>query len=315
MDFEHLQQRLPAVAKAVAQSITAHEKIRHLDRVTLPRREAVVECVELLRGIAYPGYFGWQGQLDAGLEYRVGDNVHKLAERLYEQVRCALRYQRHIAEGQRGTDCDSCDDAAADAVLKFLERIPAVRELLAGDVQAILDNDPAATNSDEAIFCYPGLHAITVQRFAHELYVLHVPLIPRMMTEYAHSITGADIHAGATIGRNFFIDHATGVVIGETTVIGNNVRIHQGVTLGGLKLAGGKDAKESKEKKRHPTIEDDVRIFPSATILGGRTVIGKGTVVSANALITQSVAAHQEVKVPQPTLQILPDKLYDIYQI
>ena len=191
-------------------------------------------------------------------------------------------------------------DAADDIVSAFLEKLPSLREVLATDVQAAYDGDPAAFNTDEVIFSYPGLLAITVNRLAHELFLMGVPLIPRMMTEYAHSVTGIDIHPGASIGRYFFIDHGTGVVIGETTVIGNGVKLYQGVTLGALSTRGGQSLRH---KKRHPTLEDNVTVYSGASILGGETVIGTEAVIGSNAFVTSSVPAHTRVSIKNPELQ------------
>ena len=185
-------------------------------------------------------------------------------------------------------------------VKEFLNRIPALREILATDVQAAYDGDPAAFNTDEVIFSYPGVFAITVNRIAHELHLLGVPLIPRMMTEYAHSLTGIDIHPGATIGKYFFIDHGTGVVVGETTEIGDNAKIYQGVTLGALSTRGGQTLRNT---KRHPTLEDNVTVYSGASILGGDTVIGEGAVIGSNAFITSSVPGGTRVSIKNPELQ------------
>src|SRR5205085_11719692 len=210
--------------------------------------------------------------------------VLELSDMLFEQVRCCLRYRRQLPGSEsEGARCEECDDRSADIVSKFFERIPAVREMLAADVQAAFDSDPAAQSTDETIYSYPGLFAITVQRLAHEFCRMEVPLLPRIMTEYAHSLTGIDIHPGAKLGQSFFIDHGTGVVIGETTIIGNNVKVYQGVTLGALAPAFGQLLRG---QKRHPTIEDDVTIYAGATILGGDTVIGRGVIINGNVFIT-----------------------------
>lgn len=192
------------------------------------------------------------------------------------------------------------EDQARTVCPAFFNAIPAIRATVQTDVQAAFDGDPAASGKDEIIFAYPGLYAITVYRLAHELYRLEVPMLPRMMTELAHSATGIDIHPGADIGEAFFIDHGTGIVIGQTTVIGDRVKIYQGVTLGGLSTRGGQSLRDT---KRHPTIEDDVTIYAGATILGGGTVIGQGCVICANAFITQSVAPHTRVNTETPLLQ------------
>lgn len=189
---------------------------------------------------------------------------------------------------------------AQEIVKKFIMQIPKLRGMLAKDVQAAYDGDPAAYNTDEVIFSYPGVFAISVNRIAHELHLLGVPMIPRIMTEYAHNLTGIDIHPGATIGEYFFIDHGTGVVVGETTEIGNNVKIYQGVTLGALSTRGGQSLRNS---KRHPTLKDNVTVYSGASILGGETVIGEGAVIGSNAFITSSVPDNTRVSIKNPELQ------------
>ena len=189
------------------------------------------------------------------------------------------------------------DRQAQEMTVRFLEKIPDVRALLATDLQAFYDGDPAATSLDEIIIAYPGLLAITVNRLAHELFLLKVPLIPRIMTEYAHGRTGIDIHPGATIGKYFFIDHGTGIVVGETTIIGDRVKLYQGVTLGALST---RDGHHSQPGKRHPTVEDDVTIYSGATILGGNTTIGRGSVVGGNAFLTSSVQKDTRVVIHAP---------------
>src|SRR5436189_527655 len=202
--------------------------------------------------------------------------------------------------GGGNEECKQCDHEAAEIVATVFERIPQLREVLATDVQAAFDGDPAAQSTDETIFCYPGLFAITVQRLAHEFYKTHVPLLPRIMTEYAHSLTGIDIHPGAKLGPRFFIDHGTGVVVGETTEIGTNVKLYQGVTLGALAPAYGQALRG---QKRHPTIEDDVTIYAGATILGGETIIGKGAVIGGNVFITARVPPLNQVSAEPPKLK------------
>jgi serine O-acetyltransferase len=304
MNHQDLKQRLPGAIDTIVKSVHAHENIQHLGRVSLPNRDAVIEAVGLLRQIMFPGYFGKQGLTEQAITYRIGELVVEVAEILYEQISASLCYKQSMAEAEKGASPgggakgQSVNERASEVVWKFLERIPAVRELLASDVEAAIEGDPAAKDADETIFCYPGVYAIMTQRLAHELWKLEVPLLPRIMTEHAHSETGIDIHPAAKIGRRFFIDHGTGVVIGETSVIGNNVRIYQGVTLGGLVLTRSKTPGE----KRHPTIEDDVTIFSGATILGGETVIGKGAIISGNVFITTSIPPMKVVHNPSPKL-------------
>jgi serine O-acetyltransferase len=261
-----------------------------------------VRIVELLRQVTFPGFVGPAGQpplTPDALPGHITSVIAELAELMFEQVRLCLRYKSNLAETDR--ECARCDDEARTTVADVLAAIPRVRELISTDVQAAYDADPAAQNTDETILSYPGLFAICVQRFAHEFHTRGVPMLPRMMTEHAHSLTGIDIHPGAKIGRRFFIDHGTGIVIGETTTIGDNVKIYQGVTLGGLSpdrlvehFRGG--------VKRHPTIENDVTIYANATILGGETTIGQNSVVGGNVFLTASVPANTLVAVEDAKL-------------
>jgi serine O-acetyltransferase len=300
VDRNQLNERLPGVVNALVESITRQKEMKHLDRVFLPNREVIRGSINQLRELVFPGYFGKQGLTSQNVTYHIGELVNELNDLLFEQIRCCLRYREQIP-GQAGDNdkCAECDDEAAKIVLTFFQRLPAVREILATDVLAAFESDPAAHSTDETIFCYPGLFAIFVQRLAHEFFELGVPLLPRIMTEYAHSRTGIDIHPGAKLGRSFFIDHGTGVVIGETTEIGNNVKIYQGVTLGAVAPAFGQSLRGT---KRHPTIEDDVTIYAGATILGGETVIGKGALIGGNVFIAQSVPPMNRVTAEPPRL-------------
>jgi serine O-acetyltransferase len=293
-------ERLPIAARELVQSVLAEPRTQHLNRVFLPSRPEIVAIIEKLRQIVYPGYFGPPGLTSDNLPERLADMLREMSRSLYEQVRCCLRYRQQIANGESDSQaCKDCDRQAEEIIATFLDRMPAVRALLATDVQAAFDSDPAATSTDETIFCYPGLLAVTVQRLAHEFYLLNVPLLPRIMTEWAHSVTGIDIHPGAELGESFFIDHGTGVVIGETTRIGKNVKVYQGVTLGALAPHFGQ---RLRGQKRHPTIEDDVTIYSNATILGGDTVIGKGSVIGGNVFITTSVPQQNQVIAEPPKL-------------
>ncbi len=300
MTRTELQNRLPTVVDALVASVVHEPRMRHLNRVHLPSRDEIVACVGLLRQLLFPGYFGKPGLTSANVTYRVGEIVTDVADRLYEQVRHCLRYRQGVPDDAAAGDCGDCDDHAAQIVSTFLDRIPAVRETLSDDVQAAFDSDPAAQNTDETVFSYPGLYAISVQRLAHEFYRLDVPLLPRIMTEHAHGETGIDIHPGATLGHRLFIDHGTGVVIGETCTIGRNVKIYQGVTLGALAPDFGQALRGT---KRHPTIEDDVTIYAGATILGGETTIGRGSVIGGNVFITRSVPAQNRVSIEPPKLK------------
>lgn len=301
MDVKDLNDRLPAIVESLTKSVLAEPRMQHLDRVLLPKRDVIISSVKLLRQLIFPGYFGTQAMTQQNLPFRIGELVIELSSLLYEQVRCCLRYHEKIPGNNGDTDhCKNCDAEARQIVAQFFDLIPAVRDVLATDVQAAFDGDPAARSTDETIFCYPGLFAITVQRLAHEFYKMGVPLLPRIMTEYAHSLTGIDIHPGARLGPRFFIDHGTGVVIGETTEIGANVKLYQSVTLGAIAPAFGQALRG---QKRHPTIEDDVTIYAGATILGGDTIIGKGAVIGGNVFITQSVPPLNQVTAEPPKLK------------
>jgi serine O-acetyltransferase len=300
MDREELNKRLPKVVEDLVASIVHEPRIKHLNRFFLPSRDAIVNCIELLRQLIFPGYFGKQGLTSDNVTYRIGEIVTELADKLHEQVRFCLRYRQQIpGEVGEGKDCIDCDVKANEIVARFFDLIPAVREALSTDVQAAFESDPAAQSTDETVFSYPGLYAICVQRLAHEFYQMDVPLLPRIMTEHAHSLTGIDIHPGAKLGKSFFIDHGTGVVIGETTEIGNNVKIYQGVTLGALSPDFGQ---RLRGQKRHPTIGDNVTIYSGATILGGDTIIGRGSVIGGNVFITQSVPPENRVVAEPPKL-------------
>ena len=301
MDRMELNGHLPEVLNAIVDSIIGEPRTQHLNRVYLPSRDAIIEAVHLMQQIVFPGYFGKQGLTSENVKYRIGELVMELTDVLYDQVRCCLRYRKQEASAHaHADDCTLCDSAAAGLVKAFLERIAHVREMLAKDVQAAFDGDPAAHSTDETIFSYPGLFAIMVQRLAHEFFAQEVPLLPRIMTEYAHSLTGIDIHPGAQLGESFFIDHGTGVVIGETVIIGKNVKIYQGVTLGALSPAYGQALRG---RKRHPTIQDNVTIYAGATILGGETLIGEGSTIGGNVFITASVPAHNNVIADPPKLR------------
>ena len=321
----------------------------------LPSKDAVIEVLETLRRVLFPGYFGEFGMEGGDIGYHVANLLIDVRRKLRQQVCRALS---HAAAGggaaarcagecgmlSAGPSCapkplpetcplpqtqpgieaglpsqtDPLTKAGlppqtdplteADAIVgAFLAKLPALREILFSDVDATFDGDPAARSMHEIIFAYPGIFAITVFRLAHELFLLSVPLIPRIMSEHAHSLTGIDIHPGATVGHHFFIDHGTGIVIGETTVIGNHAKIYQGVTLGALSTRGGQSLRGA---KRHPTLEDEVTVYSSATILGGESVIGRGAVIGANAFITHSVPAGARVSMKPPELAIkgLPPK-------
>jgi serine O-acetyltransferase len=250
--------------------------------------------------VIYPGYFGRKYVETANIDYHIGDLIDSIYARLTQEIYRSVRPDCQ----NKGDTCDHCDGIAEEEALVFLRQMPELRKRLSEDVQAAYDGDPAAKSIDEVIFSYPAILAITIFRLAHELNLQGIPLLPRMMTEYAHSVTGIDIHPGATIGSGFFIDHGTGVVIGETTNIGNRVKLYQGVTLGALSFAKDDEGRMIRGKKRHPTIEDDVVIYAGATILGGSTVIGRGSVIGGNVWLTRSVPPYTRVIISEPELVI-----------
>jgi serine O-acetyltransferase len=281
---------------AIVESGLAEPRTVHIDAPALPSRDTVIELVKLLRELLFPGYFGRPHLSSSTLQYHVEELLRAIDGKLFEQARNAVRHQAT----RKGVDCPDCDQQAERICRGLLAAIPRLRAVLATDVQAAYDGDPAAADFDEIIFSYPGLFAISTYRIAHELHRLGLPLIPRMMTEYAHNLTGIDIHPGASIDESFFIDHGTGVVIGETTTIGKRVRIYQGVTLGALSTRGGQSLRGV---RRHPTIKDDVTVYSGASILGGETVIGEGAVIASNVFLTQSVPPHTRVSGKNPELQ------------
>ncbi len=293
-----LKEILPGLTDRIVATYEECGAIHHLGHSPLPSYAEVVSIIKDLHEILYPGYGRRQNLHLGNVGYHVGDLIDSLHDRLSEQIARALRHDCHAADLERDFSA-----TAQPLAIRFLELIPALREMLADDARAAYDGDPAAKTFGEIIFCYPGLSAISIYRVAHELHLLGVPLIPRMMTEYAHSRTGIDIHPGANIGRRFFIDHGTGVVIGETTEIGKNVKIYQGVTLGALSFPKDDAGHVVRNTKRHPTIEDDVVIYANATILGGQTTIGHHAVIGSSAWITRSVDPFTIVTIESPRLR------------
>ena len=285
-----MEKRIEAVVDTILADYSGNRDIDKMEQSRQPDKDVIIDVIEKLRRIVFPGYFREKA-------YRIYNAKHNLSM-LIEDVMYNLSSQLELVLAESGKE-----ETAQETCLVFLGKIPQVRAMVQTDLQAAYDGDPAATGMAEVIFSYPGLFAITVYRLAHELYLLGVPMIPRIMTEYAHSITGIDIHPGATIGEYFFIDHGTGIVVGETTVIGKNVKIYQGVTLGGLSTRGGQSLRG---KRRHPTIEDNVTIYANASILGGETVIGQGCVIGASAFITKSVPPCTTVSIKSQELQMKP---------
>ena len=310
-----LKEELPNLTDQIVESYTKVGTINHLGHCPLPRLEVIVSVLEDLKDIIYPGYRRREGLHIGNVSYHVGDLIDGLHDKLTTQIARALQHEDRV--NQQSDSCDKDERVDYDAkgqamAIQFLERLPDLREQLASDVQAAFDGDPACQNKDEVIFCYPGLDAITTHRLAHELYKQEVPFIPRMMSEWSHKETGIDIHPGAQIGHHFFIDHGTGVVIGETCHIGNRVKIYQGVTLGALSFKTDDSGNLVRGMKRHPTIEDGVVIYASATILGGKTTIGHDSVVGSSVWLTRSVDPHTTVTMESPKLRIraeMPDDM------
>lgn len=293
----HYRGKLPEIAEKIIAKCGDDECYNHINYEPIPSKTSVIDIIHRLREVLFPGYFTREKLDPVNLTYSMGQTVSILFDQLSEQICHSIRHDCFRYD----QECSECAEKGNEVSLAFLESIPEVREILATDVAATYAGDPAAKSFDEIIFSYPGLFALMVYRVAHKLHMMAVPLLPRIMTEYAHSITGIDIHPGAEIGRGFVIDHGTGVVIGETTVIGDNVRIYQSVTLGALSLpmdAGNR----LRGVKRHPTIENDVIIYSGATILGGETVIGARSVIGGNVWLTDSVPPDTKVIMKKPEL-------------
>lgn len=291
----NIQSRISDITQMLMDDYAKGRVIDEIKNFDYPDKKIIIDILEKLKMVIYPGYY----RNSSYRTYTVRSNISILLEdiiyNLVKQVSIVLKY----APAYREADNAAINEASERITFAFLEKIPMIREYIETDIDAAYDGDPAAYNKDEIICSYPGLFAIFTNRIAHELFLLGVPLIPRIMTEHAHSLTGIDIHPGTTIGKYFFIDHGTGIVIGETTVIGDNVKIYQGVTLGALSTRGGQNLRG---KKRHPTICDNVTIYSGASILGGETVVGKGVVVGGNAFITTSIPEGAKVSVKSQEL-------------
>ncbi len=303
-DFR-LKEQLPKLTEEIVATYTPEDSINHLGHCALPSYTGVVEILLNLKDILYPGYRRKVGLHVGNIRYHVGGLIDTLHDQLTTEIARALRHDQRVRN--RHQDCESDVDFEAKGqamAIELLKRIPKLRRTLATDVQAAFDGDPACHSTDEVVFCYPGFEAITVFRIAHELVELDVPFIPRMMTEWAHKQTGIDIHPGATVGDYFFIDHGTGVVIGETCEIGQHVKLYQGVTLGALSFPTDGDGQLIRGQKRHPTIEDRVVVYANATILGGRTVVGHDSVIGSSVWITRTVSPYTTVVLEKPQLKV-----------
>lgn len=295
-----MRQQEDAKIRSIIDNILGdYDKERAIDKMELhnqPDKEAITDIINKLIGIVYPGYYRDRSYKVYDVKTNICMMIEDVMYRLNKQIRWVLPYDKQYEH----LNAEELEKKAEELTNIFFERIPKVRSYLDTDLQAILDGDPAASNKDEIIFAYPGFFAITVFRLAHELYELKIPMIPRIMTEHAHSLTGIDIHPGATVGKYFFIDHGTGIVVGETTVIGEHVKLYQGVTLGALSTRGGQSLRGV---RRHPTIEDHVTIYAGASVLGGDSVIGKNCVIGSNVFITSSIPESTSVSVKSQELR------------
>jgi len=304
-----------ALAQELLDSYLGDARARRISRRYLPSREAIVEILELLLDLMYPGYFGRRDLNEQNLPAYVTEILARLEPKVEREIEHCLCYGRERDDAQ--AEVGPCAPRARDLTQRFMQRLPQIRALLVGDVQAAYDGDPAATHLDEIILAYPGLLAVSVYRCAHVLYELGVPMMARIMTEWAHARTGCDIHPGANIGPAFFIDHATGVVIGETTDIGAGVKLYQGVTLGALSFPRDASGQLVRGSKRHPTVEDGSTLYANATVLGGNTVVGAGSVIGGSVFLTRSVPPRSRVSMKDPELRVAtrdsalePDALY-----
>ncbi|SEP64743.1 serine O-acetyltransferase [Lachnospiraceae bacterium RM5] len=303
MDNKLMDNMIKDTVSKIVDNYKNSEQLSLSKTANLPSRGEIIEIIKDLRKIMFPGYFAdFNVNLNLA-SYFVGEELISIKEKMVRQINLAFNYEN---------ECFSKNNVCKDALLKkakevamsFISSLPDIQSMLLKDVEAGFNGDPAAKSKEDIIFSYPGFFAIYVYRIAHELYKYNVPFIPRIMTEYAHSRTGIDINSGATIGEYFFIDHGTGVVIGETTIIGNNVKLYQGVTLGALSTRKGQ---QLRDVKRHPSIEDNVTIYSGATILGGDTVIGNNSVIGGNAFITSSIPPYTKVSAINPELKLRDD--------
>jgi serine O-acetyltransferase len=306
---------LDSLSQALLQSYLSDARAQRIAHRYLPSREAIVEILEAVLDLMYPGYFGRRDLSRDNLGAHIAEAVAALAPKIEHEIEHCLCYGQERDAAPAGIG--DCAPRARDLTRVFLERLPQIRGLLVRDVQAAFDGDPAASSLDEVILAYPGLLAVSVYRIAHALYDLGVPMMARIMTEWAHSKTGCDIHPGAKIGPGFFIDHATGVVIGETSDIGEGVKLYQGVTLGALSFPRDSSGAIIRGKKRHPTVENGSTLYANATVLGGQTIVGAGSVIGGSVFLTHSVPARSRVSLKEPELRVAtrdgaaePDAIY-----
>ncbi|MBI1375313.1 MAG: serine acetyltransferase [Phycisphaera sp.] len=324
----------PSIEDLAAPIIASYDtdpRTRHIDLGDLPSRAATIDLLEMIRDLFFPGYYTPKALMADGVRDHVARRVADIRESLEQQIAIANAYRRQMravfgdrpgvtadTPGATGATTTPDDDAPAAAEVdpratadEFLRRVPAMRAMLSLDVQAAFDGDPAAVNTDETIFCYPGIDAVFTYRVAHELYTMGVPMLPRIMSEYAHNETGIDIHPGATIGKSFFIDHGTGVVVGQTCVIGDRCKLYQGVTLGAMSFPKDSEGNLIRGTRRHPTLEDDVTIYANATILGGNTIIGRGCIIGGAVFLTKSVPPGHYVTLKSQELRYRSAEVHD----
>lgn len=299
-----MENKTDDLVNVILESYNKYDLTVRIDAEHMLNKDILIKVTEEIRRVLFPGFFDERRVRSEYIKFLIGERLEFIQYNLKKQIAKAFGTRDLCSGCQRS----AVNEKAEETTHKFIELIPKIREYLYTDIQAAYDGDPAAYSTDEIIFSYPGVFAITVYRIAHELWNLGVPMIPRIMTEYAHNITGIDIHPGASIGKYFFIDHGTGIVIGETTIIGNNVKIYQGVTLGALSTRKGQ---QLKGVKRHPTIGDNVTIYSGTTVLGGDTVIGNGATIGGNAFIVSSISEGMKVSVKTPELQYSTDQPQD----
>ncbi len=297
-------ERLDVLASQVAASIESDQRTRHLTTSYLPSRREVIGVLERLSWLLFPGFHGPREIDTPTLQEHTRKLLSGIAGPLFHQIAGSLRYAESNEPITFGEHCPDCDERSREIVDVFLAGLPDLRTSLSLDVQAAYDGDPAAHHTDETIFCYPGILALWMHRVAHELYKEKVPLVPRIIAEHAHELTGIDIHPGATIGKSFFIDHGTGVVIGETTIIGDHCKVYQGVTLGDKSFERDERGNLKRDTKRHPTLGNHVTVYAGATILGGGTVIGDNCVIAGGVFLMRSVDADHTVRGPKAGIRL-----------
>ncbi len=291
---------LHQLVEKIMKNYEAYGSMDHLEGRDLPSKKVVIEVLDDLFTVFFPGYFGKTEVTKANIKYFLGNTLASVQTRLTQEVEKSLK---NICRKIKECPHDVCHSRAQFVVKELLEKIPELRSTVSGDIVAAYDGDPAAVSSEEVILSYPCVLAITTYRIAHELYVQGVPMIPRIMSEHVHSLTGIDIHPGARIGKNFFIDHGTGVVIGETAEIGDNVKIYQGVTLGALSFPKDEKGALIRGTKRHPTVGNNVIIYSGATLLGPEAIVGDNVVIGGNVWITSPVASDTKITIAPPELK------------